>query len=156
MALIWEGSHTKTEKSCMKDKSFLDTNILVYAYDSSEKEKHSKASRLLKDLWNSQVGVLSIQVLSEFYVIVTQKVERPISSSEAKAIIEDYLFSWEVIEPRRDTLLLSIEAANKYKFHFWDAMIFVAAKEANVIRIYTEDFQHNLEIEGIKFINPFR
>jgi len=140
----------------MKDKSFLDTNILVYAYDSSEEEKHPKASRLLKDIWNSQAGVLSIQVLSEFYVVVTQKVERPISSSEAKAIIEDYLSSWEVIEPRGDTLLSSIEAANKYNFHFWDAMIFVAAKEANVIRIYTEDFQRNLEIEGIKFINPFR
>jgi len=140
----------------MKDKSFLDTNILVYAYDSSEKEKHSKASRLLKDLWNNQAGVLSIQVLLEFYVVVTQKVERPISSSEAKAIIEDYLSSWEVIEPRGETLLSSIEAANKYHFHFWDAMIFVAAKEANVIRIYTEDFQHNLEIEGTKFINPFK
>ena len=141
---------------CYYLKFFLDTNILVYAYDSSEKEKYSKASRLLKDLWSSQAGVLSIQVLSEFYVVVTQKVERPISSSEAKAIIEDYLASWEVIEPRADTLLSSIEAANKYDFHFWDAMIFVSAKEANVSRIYTEDFQHNLEIEGVKFINPFK
>lgn len=140
----------------MRDKSFLDTNILVYAYDSSEKEKHPKASRLLKDLWSSRAGILSIQVLSEFYVVVTQKVERPISSSEAKAIIEDYLSSWEIIEPRGDTLLSSIEATNKYNFHFWDAMIFAAAKEANVIRIYTENFQHNLEIEEIKFINPFK
>ena len=89
-------------------------------------------------------------------MVVTKKVERPISSSEAKAIIEDYLSSWEVIEPRGDTLLSSVEAANKYDFHFWDAMIFVAAKEANVIKIYTEDFQHNLEIEEIKFINPFK
>lgn len=154
--MTWEGSYPKAEKSYMRDKSFLDTNILVYAYDSSEKEKHPKASRLLKHLWSSRTGVLSIQVLSEFYVVVTQKVERPISSREAKAIIEDYLSSWEVIEPGRDTLLSSIEAANKYDLHFWDAMIFVAAKEANVIRIYTEDFQHNLEIEGMKFINPFR
>lgn len=116
--MTWEESYPKAEKSYMTDKSFLDTNILVYAYDSSEKEKYPKASRLLEHLWSSQAGVLSIQVLSEFYVVVTQKVERPISSSEAKAIIEDYLSSWEIIEPRGDTLLSSIKATNKYDFHF--------------------------------------
>lgn len=137
----------------MKDKSFVDTNILVYAYNADEGQKHTQAAVLLQELWDQKIGVLSLQVLQEFYVIVTQKIEKPISSDEAKKIIEDYITAWEIVEPTTKTLLAAIN--NKYQLHFWDAMIFAAAKEAGAKIIYSEDFQHDREIEGIRFANPF-
>lgn len=140
----------------MSDKCFLDTNILVYAYNADEKEKHSRSSALAKELWNQKTGVLSLQVLQEFYVTVTQKIPKPISGSKAREIIEDYLFAWEVVAPTAKTLLEALEVQAKHQVHFWDAMIFAAAKEAGVKIVYSEDFQHGREIEGIRFVNPFR
>ncbi len=140
----------------MSAKRFVDTNILVYAYDADEKEKHPRASTLIKELWDKDIGVLSLQVLQEFYVTVTQKIEKPIGPDTAKQIIEDYVAAWEIVEPSVKTLLAALEAKEKYQFHFWDAMIFAAAKEAGAQIVYTEDFQHGREIEGMQFINPFK
>lgn len=140
----------------MSDKCFVDTNILVYAYNTDEREKHPPASVLIKQLWHQRAGVLSLQVLQEFYVTVTQKMEKPIGSDQAKQIIRDYAAGWEIVEPTVKTLLTALEAKEKYQLHFWDAMIFAAAKEAGVQIVYTEDFQHGREIEGIRFINPFK
>lgn len=140
----------------MSGKSFIDTNILVYAYNVDEGEKHAQASALIKKLWDQQMGVLSLQVLQEFYVTVTQKIEKPISPSEATKIVKDYAAAWEIVEPTVQTLLAALEAKDRYQLHFWDAMIFAAAKEAGVTAVYTEDFQHGRVIEGIRFISPFR
>jgi predicted nucleic acid-binding protein len=140
----------------MNDKCFVDTNILVYAYNADEKEKHARASALIKELWDQKTGVLSLQVLQEFYVTVTQKIEKPIGSDETKKIVEDYIAAWEIVEPTTRTLLVAIEARDKYQLHFWDAMIFAAAREARAKVVYTEDFQHGREIESIRFMNPFQ
>jgi predicted nucleic acid-binding protein len=140
----------------MNDKYFVDANILVYAYNADEKEKHAQAVALLQELWDQKTGVLSLQVLQEFYVTVTQKIEKPISSQQARKIVADYIAAWEIVEPSTETLLLAIEIRDKYQLHFWDAMIFAAAREAKVDIVYTEDFQHGREIEGIRFVNPFR
>jgi predicted nucleic acid-binding protein len=140
----------------MNDKYFVDANILVYAYNADEKEKHAQAVALLQELWDQKTGVLSLQVLQEFYVTVTHKIEKPISSQQARKIVADYIAAWEIVEPSTETLLLAIEIRDKYQLHFWDAMIFAAAREAKVDIVYTEDFQHGREIEGIRFVNPFR
>ncbi|MCL6642818.1 MAG: PIN domain-containing protein [Candidatus Bipolaricaulota bacterium] len=139
----------------MNDKYFVDTNILVYAYNADEKEKHAQAAALLQELWDRKTGVLSLQVLQEFYVTVTQKIEKPISSQQARKIVADSIAAWEIVEPTTETLLLAIEIRDKYQLHFWDAMIFAAAREAGAKVVYTEDFQHGREIEGIRFVNPF-
>ena len=71
----------------MSDKVFLDANILVYAHDRDAGEKHSIALEIVKDLWEKRAGVLSNQVLQEFYVSVTKKILKPIPKSEAREII---------------------------------------------------------------------
>ncbi len=139
----------------MSDKCFIDTNILVYAYDASEKVKHDKAFNLLAHLGVSQIGVLSFQVLSEFFVVVTRKIERPISTSQARKIIGEFITNWEVYEPSASTLLLALDIAEEYKLNFWDSLIVAAAKGSKAVAIYSEDFQHDRVIEGIRFINPF-
>ncbi len=65
----------------MSDKSFVDTSILVYAYNADQEEKHAQASALVKDLWDQKTGTVSLQVLQEFYVTVTQKIKRTTSST---------------------------------------------------------------------------
>jgi len=101
----------------MKDKYFVDSNILVYAYNADEKEKHEQAAALMKALWDQRTGALSLQVLQEFYVTVTQKIKKPISSDKARKIVEDYLAAWETVEPTAGTLRAALEAKDKYQFH---------------------------------------
>lgn len=139
----------------MSDKAFLDSNILVYAYDASEKVKHEKAFHLLEKLGLSQTGVISLQVISEFFVVVTRKIEKPIPLNQARKIAEEFLTNWEVYEPTASTLLMAMETVEKNKLSFWDSLIVASARESQAKIIYSEDLQHNQLIEGVKIINPF-
>jgi predicted nucleic acid-binding protein len=71
------------------ERQFVDTNVLVYAHDRSAGEKHLRARALLAELWDSQAGCLSIQVLQEFYVNITRKVTRPLNPADARQIVAD-------------------------------------------------------------------
>ena len=79
----------------MSDKIFVDTNILVYAHDLSSTERHAKASAIIESLWQAETGVISVQVLQEFYITVTRKIKNPLRPAEAREIIVNY-FSWPV------------------------------------------------------------
>ncbi len=76
---------------------FVDTNVLVYAEDRNAGIKHTAARDLVADLWRSGEGVLSVQVLQEFFVTVTRKMPQPLRPDEALAIVEQYL-TWRVVE----------------------------------------------------------
>ncbi len=88
----------------MKDKIFVDTNILVYAHDLDAGRKYEIASRIIEDLWESETGVISTQVIQEFYVTVTRKIPLPLSRAQARGIIENY-FVWQLEVIRPDTIL---------------------------------------------------
>lgn len=88
--------------------SFVDTNILVYAEDRDAKSKHDIARELVLGLWNDRQGVLSIQVLQEFYVAVTRKLKKPLRAAEALDAVREYL-TWRVVE---NTGTLLVEAAS--------------------------------------------
>ena len=92
--------------------AFVDANILVYAEDRDAGSKHDIARDLIADLWRSGEGVLSVQVLQEFFVVVTRKMPRPLSPGQALAIIEQYL-TWRVVENTGDLLLSGIRLAYK-------------------------------------------
>ena len=86
---------------------FIDTNILIYAHDLSAGEKHLQAKKKVQTLWETRAGCLSIQVLQEFYVNVTQKVAKPLKHDAAAQIIAD-LALWEVHRPTTENLLDAI------------------------------------------------
>ena len=88
----------------MSDK-LIDTNIIVYAYDTSEGEKHEASRNLLRQIWKEGGGVICLQNLMEFFVVITKKVENPIDVGEAKIIMEDFLKSdnWRIIDRDTDT-----------------------------------------------------
>lgn len=139
----------------MSDKIFLDTNILVYAHDKDAGEKHAIAIEIVRDLWEKRAGVLSNQVLQEFYVSVTKKIPKPISKSEAREIIRAYIcWSMSAIAPL--SIIRATEVEEKYRISFWDALVMVAAYEAKCKEILTEDLNPGQIIEGVIIKNPFK
>ena len=138
----------------MNGKTFVDTNILIYAHDKDAGNKHTIALELIKDLWEKRTGIMSTQVLQEFYINVTKKIPRPIKPLEAREIIKSYL-CWDIRENTPSSVIRASEIEEKYRISFWDAMIVVAAYEAKADIVLTEDMNAGQTIEGILIKNPF-
>ncbi len=138
----------------MTDKSFVDTNILIYAYDLDAGAKHKQAADLIRRLWENGGGVLSTQVLQEFYVNVTQKIPQPIPLAIARGIIDTYR-AWQVEVNTIETVLLASEYQERNQLSFWDAMIVAAAVQGGATVLLTEDLNAGQLIEGIEVRNPF-
>ena len=138
----------------MRDNIFLDTNILVYAHDLDAGDKHDVAAKVIYQLWESKNGVLSTQVLQEFYVTLTKKMPRPLNKVATRKILKEY-FSWQVVINDLQIIFQASEIEEAYNISFWDALIVSAAYSKNVATILTEDFNHGQYIEGIFIQNPF-
>lgn len=138
----------------MTDRVFVDTNVLIYAHDLDAGPKHERAVSVISDLWEKENGVISAQVLQEFYVNVTRKIPKPITSAAARGIIRNYL-AWHVEPNDAPAVLLASEIEEKYRLSFWDALIVAAASRAGADRILSEDLNHGQLIEGIQIENPF-
>ena len=138
----------------MSDKVFVDTNILIYAHDLDAGQKNAISSAVIKDLWQNRSGIISIQVLQEFYVNVTRKIPNPLPKPKAREIIESYL-AWDLELNEVITILAASEIEERYNLSFWDALIVAAACNAKADKIITEDLNHGQMIEGILIENPF-
>jgi predicted nucleic acid-binding protein len=138
----------------MRDKVFVDTNILIYAYDLASGVKRQRAAEAVKALWDTGNGVLSTQVLQEFYVNVTRKIGHPVTPDKARSILGTYL-AWQVEMIKPDSILRASEIQERHKISFWDAMIVVAAIQSGAKKIITEDLNHGQLIEGVLIENPF-
>jgi predicted nucleic acid-binding protein len=139
----------------MNDKTFVDTNVLVYAHDLDAGEKHSIATGVISDLWESGNGVISTQVLQELYVTLTQKVPSPPKKSKVRRILNNYL-AWDLAVNNGETVLQASEIEESYNISFWDALIVSAAYFKNAAILLTEDLNDGQLIEGITIVNPFR
>jgi predicted nucleic acid-binding protein len=138
----------------MKDKVFLDTNIIVYAHDSSSSEKNAIAKEIMDNLWESKKGVISIQVLQEFFVCVTQKIKNPLQIKNARMILE-YLSTWEIVINDKHITMQAIDLQEKFKFSFWDSLIIQAAVQGQTKILLSEDLPDGQLVMGTKILNPF-
>jgi predicted nucleic acid-binding protein len=135
-------------------KTFVDTNILLYAYDRSAGDKRNVARRNLERLWASGDGAISTQVLQEFYVNVRRKAENPISATSARSLIADYL-AWDPVVIDGTSVLEAIDAERRHRLSFWDALIIVAAQASGAGTILSEDFNHGQKYDSVQVLNPF-
>jgi predicted nucleic acid-binding protein len=135
-------------------KTFLDTNIIVYAFDASAKRKHDVAERILIDLWDSGRGVVSTQVLQEFYVTVTQKIPKPLERKLAIQTIKD-LLHWDIVVNDGNAIIEAVDIQARYKYSFWDAMIIQAAIRSGADLILSENLDSGRKIHGLSLRNPF-
>ncbi|MGB8436138.1 MAG: PIN domain-containing protein [Burkholderiales bacterium] len=133
---------------------FFDTNVLVYAFDSSAPEKQNRALDLFNVLALKGDAVLSTQVLQEFFVVTTRKLAIPLSSERAEEIVGQFAqLPTVVIDP--DLILQAIRVTRAHQVSFWDALLIAAAKFAGATELLTEDLQHGQTIEGVRIVNPF-
>lgn len=138
----------------MPGRVFVDTSILIYAYDIDAGPRREVASRRLVELWEAGNGTLSVQVLQEFYVNVTRKIPSPISAADARGVVRTYV-PWVTSPTGPATILAASEIAERHGLSFWDALIVASAHEAGASTILTEDLQPGRRIEGVSIENPF-
>ena len=137
-----------------EDKVFIDTNVLVYAYDASAGEKHKMALEIMENLWDSGNGIISSQVLQEFFVSVTKKISKPLNVITAKEIVKD-LLKWKTVIIDGEMILEAIDIYSQHKYSFWDSVIIAAAIEGGAGTILSEDLSDKQVIKGITIKNPF-
>ncbi len=144
--------------SFMQENKLLDSNILVYAFDKNEKQKHEIAKALLDRCLGKQENFfISIQNISEFYNVVTQNIEKPLSKTEAREICQEIIqFNGFVkLVPTVTTLLEAMKLNETYGIHYWDAILASIMRENAINSIYTENVDDFKKIPGLKIINPF-
>jgi len=137
-----------------RDLQFVDTNVLIYAHDISAGEKRASARELIEGLWESGLGCLSVQVLQEFYVNVTEKVSKPLSSEVAAQIVSD-LSAWQVHRPGAEDVLEAIRLQQRYHMSFWDAMIITSAMALGCTTLWSEDLNPGQVYDQVRVATPF-
>src|SRR6202158_5506399 len=104
----------------MNGRTFVDTNILIYAHDVDAKSKHEVARNVLRELWAERTGVLSLQVLQEFYVNVTRKIRSPLPKDVARLVVNTYT-SW-CMETTAEEISSAFRIEDESQIGFWDAL----------------------------------
>jgi predicted nucleic acid-binding protein len=138
----------------MTDKYFVDTNVLVYAHDSSSATKHSRAQEIVKELWNSRRGVISTQVLQELCIHLRRRSANAPHAEKTQQLISAYL-DWQVVVNTGPSVLRALALEERYKVSFWDALILQAAEKAEVSVLLSEDLSAGQRYCGFVVENPF-
>ena len=136
----------------MSARSFFDTNVLVYADDKAAPAKQRRALDLVAEHRRAGTGVVSLQVLQEYFVTVTRKLQ--VDARIARRKVE-LLAEFDVASPELADILASIDLHRLHGLSFWDALVVRSAKQAGCSVLLTEDFQHGREMEGLRIVNPF-
>jgi predicted nucleic acid-binding protein len=118
-------------------KAFVDSNVLIYGHDADAGRKRDVAKGLLRDLWLTRTGVLSTQVLHEFYINVTREIRTPLSKVEARRVVGTYL-PW-CLAPEAGDVNEAFRIEDEAGISFWDALIVAAAARSGATRVLSED-----------------
>ncbi|MGB0011167.1 MAG: PIN domain-containing protein [Candidatus Sulfotelmatobacter sp.] len=136
----------------MSVRSFFDTNVLIYADDKATPAKQRQSLNLLAEHRRARSGVVSLQVLQEYFVTVTKKLH--VDAALARRKVE-LLAEFDVAALTVSDTLAAIDLHRLHAFSFWDALILRAAKQAGCSVLFSEDMQHAREIDGVRIVNPF-
>lgn len=137
----------------MTVKTFVDSNIFLYAFDVTEGYKHAICNQKLLDLWDSGTGVISTQVMQEFYNNVTKKIPQRLTYAQARAELKFYE-TWEVVQVDPVLIRAASEIQEQNVLSFWDSLIVAAAQRANAEILLSEDMNHGQVIGGVEIHNP--
>jgi predicted nucleic acid-binding protein len=137
----------------MPARSFFDTNVLIYADDKAAPAKQRRALDLVTEHRRAGTGVVSLQVLQEYFVTVTRKLH--VEPSIARRKVE-LLAEFQVAAPDVSDILAAIDLHRLHNLSFWDALVIRSAKQSGCTVLFSEDMQHSREIDGLQIVNPFR
>lgn len=136
----------------MSARSFFDTNVLLYADDESAPLKQRRSRALVAEHRRNGTGVISLQVLQEYFVNVTRKLH--VDPRIARRKVE-LLAEFDVATPEVVDVLAAIDLHRLHGFSFWDALVLRSAQQAGCRVLFSEDFQDGRKIDGIQVVNPF-
>jgi predicted nucleic acid-binding protein len=134
--------------------TFIDTNVLVYLFDADAPEKKARALELFAATTLADEAVLSTQVLQEFFVTVTRKLQTPLPLDRAEQVVSE-LASLPMVSVDAPLVLRGIARQRTTGYSFWDALIIEAALAGGAERLLTEDLQNGQVIDGLRIENPF-
>jgi predicted nucleic acid-binding protein len=137
----------------MRARSFFDTNVLVYADDRAAPAKQRRALDLIAEHRRARTGVVSLQVLQEYFVTVTRKLHLDPRIARRKV---ELIAEFDVASPEIADILAAIDLHRLHGVSFWDALVLRAAKQAGCSILLSEDMQGNREIDGVQIVNPFQ
>jgi predicted nucleic acid-binding protein len=137
----------------MRARTFFDTNVLVYADDKAAPAKQRRALDLIAEHRRARTGVVSLQVLEEYFVTVTRKLHLDPRIARRKV---ELIAEFDVVFPEVADILAAIDLHRLHGVSFWDALVLRAAKQAGCSILLSEDMQGNREIDGVQIVNPFQ
>jgi len=133
----------------------LDTNVLVYACDPGEPVKRDQAGRVLRFLEQTGSGRLSVQGLSEFVSATTRRLRPPLTTAEATQQVERLMSSFSIFDLTPMVVLEALRGVRDHQLSYYDAQVWATARLNQVPVIFSEDFNSNATLEGVRFVNPF-
>lgn len=145
-----DGASTATKY--MTVRSFFDTNVLIYADDDADPIKQRLAGELFAEHRRRRTGVVSLQVLQEYFVAVTRKLGANPARARRKV---ELIAELDVVTPGVSDILAAIDLHRLHGFSFWDALILQSARLGACGVLLSEDFQNDRRIEGLRVLNPF-
>jgi predicted nucleic acid-binding protein len=137
----------------MLARSFFDTNVIVYADDKASLPKQRRALDLVSEHRREGTGVVSLQVLQEYFVTVTRKLR--VDPAVARRKVE-LLAEFHVATPDVSDILAAIDLHRLHNLSFWDALVIRSAKQSGCTVLFSEDMQHTRAIDGLQIVNPFK
>jgi predicted nucleic acid-binding protein len=138
----------------VRSRVFVDTNLLVYHRDSRDAEKQRRAAEWMAYLWQTRSGRVSTQVLQEYYVTVTDKLDPGLSSEDARDDVQA-LGAWAPVESGLDLIEAAWQEQDRWGFSFWDSLIVAAARAQACSVLLSEDLSHGQDLDGLRVVNPF-
>ena len=136
----------------MSVRSFFDTNVLIYTDDKAAPVKQRRALELVAEHRRAGTGVISLQVLQEYFVTATRKLQ--VEPGIARRKVE-LLAEFDVALPEVSDVLAAIDLHRLHGINFWDAMVVRSAKQAGCSILFTEDMQNARQIDGVRIVDPF-
>lgn len=133
---------------------FVDTNVILYAFDDTDAAKQSRARDWLTVCWRRRCGRVSSQVMNEFYANARKRFSRSVSADEARAEVRRYQ-QWKPWPVDQATVETAWAVESRYRVNYWDALMVAAAQHMGCSWLLTEDLQHGLHIDQLQVLNPF-
>ncbi|PWW82504.1 VapC toxin family PIN domain ribonuclease [Prosthecochloris marina] len=140
----------------MNGNYFLDTNILVYSFDSTFPAKQAEALRLIKNALHGGKGVISSQVVQEFINVATKKFDVPFSLQDCRKYLDTVLAGLCRVFSSLDLYKQALDIMERWGYSHYDSLIIAAALQADCEVLYSEELHHHQKIQGLTIIDPFR
>ena len=139
----------------MNRRTLVDTNVLVYLFDSTSPAKRKRAEAVIQEHWTAGTLVVSTQVLQELYVVLTRKLKPRVPDEIAVAALER-LAALPVVSPDAAMIIRAARLSQASRISFWDALLVRSAVESGCRRLLSEDLQDGWVVDGLEVVSPFR